>query len=64
MYIVASYYSACGKRKKNEDTVSVSEFGDSLLALAADGLGGHRGGDRASHLAIQKIQDAIWNVLA
>lgn len=61
MNIDISYYSAIGGRKVNEDTVSVLESGNALLALVADGLGGHGGGDAASQCAVSAINSELQN---
>src|SRR6185312_2694636 len=53
-------------RSRNEDSVLV-EPADSVdlqshgwLGIVADGLGGHRRGDVASHLAVQTTRDAFY----
>ena len=57
-----TYYSAIGDRAINEDTVSVLESGNSLLAIVADGLGGQGGGDTASQCAVSLINGELQNV--
>lgn len=57
MNISASYYSAKGGRPTNQDAISLLEGQDTILAMVADGLGGHEDGDKAAKLAIQKINE-------
>jgi serine/threonine protein phosphatase PrpC len=45
------------KRKRNEDSLLVSE--KHHLYVVADGMGGHRGGDVASKLAVEALQRAF-----
>ena len=40
------------KRSNNEDAYAVSHLGSGLLAVVADGMGGHHGGEIASELAV------------
>ena len=53
--------SECGPiREKNEDSVFPSVSGSTtevFYAAVCDGLGGHKGGNIASKLAIEQIQD-------
>ncbi len=56
-----AYYSAQGNREMNEDSVSVLEFGNSVLALVADGLGGHGGGAEASRCVIASVNADLQN---
>ncbi len=53
--------SECGPiREKNEDSVFPSVSGSTtevFYAAVCDGLGGHKGGDIASKLAVEQIQD-------
>lgn len=44
----SAFYSQPGGRPTNEDSVAVLRYGECLLALAADGLGGMGNGDVAS----------------
>ena len=48
--------SCFGSRKYNEDSIFIAIYKKNILAIAADGLGGHGGGDIASSLAIKSIQ--------
>ena len=52
MKISLSYYSGIGRRKKNEDSMSAVEVKNGILALVADGLGGHQNGEYASREAV------------
>ncbi|MDD4775919.1 MAG: protein phosphatase 2C domain-containing protein, partial [Syntrophomonas sp.] len=44
-------------RKRNEDSFSIDE--DQGIFIVCDGMGGHRGGDVASQLAVQTIRDHL-----
>ena len=51
-------YSDVGGRAENEDTIEViSDTDKGLLAMVADGLGGHGGGKQASQAAIESLQN-------
>lgn len=52
-----SYISECGGRVVNEDSVAVSYNGEKLFLAIADGLGGHGGGDIASKIAAETIDE-------
>ena len=55
MHADVSYYSSIGGRKNNEDSLSLLENGQNLIAVVADGLGGHASGEIASHLAVKTV---------
>lgn len=44
-----------GERDYQEDTFSIRVFGDDILLLLCDGMGGHVGGKQASSLAIEQF---------
>ncbi len=48
-----------GPRKYNQDRVAYSYSKDSLLAVLADGMGGHENGDIAAQIAITTLTDAF-----
>lgn len=47
------------KRTENEDNYLVNEA--LKLFLVADGMGGHVGGDYASSLAVNTMEEVLWN---
>lgn len=55
MDINISYYTSKGRRQNNEDSVSLMEGGSSLLAIVADGLGGHDDGEIASGQVVTSL---------
>lgn len=59
MKISVSYYSEIGGRDKNEDAVSMLEANDTVLALVADGLGGHSAGEVASATAVKSMNGSL-----
>ena len=61
MDISVSYYSAIGTRDNNEDAVAIQECQNGLLALVADGLGGHARGEVASGIATSVISQQLLN---
>lgn len=52
-------YTDCGKRGNNEDRHRIQITPDSMLAVVADGLGGHANGEVASKLVVDTIFDAL-----
>ena len=63
MRYIQSYYTDNGvKRKNNQDSLALikaeTEFGEVLLALVCDGMGGHQSGEVASKVIIKKF--AKW----
>lgn len=52
-------FTAVGGREKNEDAIKIVQNSDLFLALAADGLGYHGGGDIASMTAVEEIERCI-----
>ena len=56
-----SYYTHQGQRVNNEDYASFKPINNSLLAVVADGLGGHKNGAEASHLAVDSLIQTLSN---
>lgn len=55
-YLKAAGGQIKGERRRQEDAWRVERFGDDeVLALVADGLGGHPAGDVASHEAVREF---------
>lgn len=48
-------YTDIGKRGNNEDSLGLQRRKNSLLAVVADGLGGHANGEVASRIAVDTI---------
>jgi serine/threonine protein phosphatase PrpC len=48
-----------GGRPANEDSYTIVPLPNGYLIAVADGIGGHKGGDRASSLAISTLRDYI-----
>lgn len=59
MKLNSSYYTEKGSRANNEDAVFVRENDVEILAIAADGLGGHADGEVASNLAVSTISQFL-----
>lgn len=55
MTITYAGYSDIGKRANNEDAYNVLQDNSSLIAIVADGLGGHANGEVASKIAADYI---------
>src|SRR5205809_3428879 len=64
--LTGAYKTDVGKqREQNEDNpyMLISEDRDRGLFIVADGMGGYQAGEVASHLAVQKISEALKNLL-
>ncbi len=61
MNVNYSEYSDIGGRRVNEDMVQITCHPDCVLAMVADGLGGHGNGDVASRLAVSTISEVTRN---
>ena len=57
-------YTDIGGRQVNEDAVAVLTPPLGILAVVADGLGGHGGGDIASHLCVDAIRERLKDMKA
>ena len=51
--------SRIGRRKSNQDRLAYCYSRDALLMVVADGMGGHRHGEVAAHLAVHSIAEAF-----
>ena len=58
------YITDPGKvRERNEDSVSIVENGSNeVMLIVADGMGGHKDGQVASHIALDLIVDRFKNI--
>ena len=52
-------YTDIGRRSNNEDSLGIQYVDNSLIAVVADGLGGHANGEIASKLAVDALFDYI-----
>lgn len=52
-------YSDIGKRGNNEDACNLVQNGDTLIAIVADGLGGHANGEIASKIAVSMVPQLL-----
>lgn len=59
MELSISHYTATGKRENNEDALALVKNDASLLAVVADGLGGHDDGEIASGQVISTLKRLI-----
>lgn len=59
MEISISYYTDKGMRQNNEDAIAVTPSEHVVLALVADGLGGHDNGEIASGQAVDTINNLL-----
>lgn len=57
-----AHYSVIGGRAANEDRVGCVERGRSLLMVAADGLGGHSGGEVAAQTLSETVLRVFQNI--
>lgn len=55
MHLLTAHISKAGGRAENQDHCAHRQEGDAYLWVVADGLGGHRGGEIASHLAVDAV---------
>ena len=52
-----------GDRKRQEDRYVIRQIGGLVVAMVADGLGGHPCGDRAAQLAVDTVGESIQRTL-
>ena len=55
----AAYYSEAGGRPTNQDCADMVQKDNQLLLVVADGVGGYRGGERASQIAVDTVRDVF-----
>ena len=58
-YLYAKY-SDIGDRQTNEDNLGTQSWNNTLLAVVADGLGGHSNGEIASQIAVDTILNKLY----
>ncbi len=61
MEISRAMLTKAGGRKRNEDYCGCYAKDGLLCAVLADGLGGHRGGEKASRTVVQQVLEAFGN---
>ena len=59
MEFTLAAYTAVGKRYNNEDSVAAERVDGGLLAVVADGLGGHSFGEQASREAVRVLFEQL-----
>lgn len=59
MEFTLAAYTAVGKRHNNEDSVTAERVDGGLVAVVADGLGGHSFGEQASREAVRVIFEQL-----
>ncbi len=59
MLIESAQLSLVGDREENQDRVDVVSRGDSVLAIVADGMGGHHAGAEAAQVAVASMVEAF-----
>ena len=62
MKVDSAELSLVGNRQENQDRVSVIADAESLLLVAADGMGGHAGGARAAEVTVETLRKAFFDV--
>lgn len=58
-YLYAKY-TDIGARQTNEDSLGIQSWNSTLLAVVADGLGGHSNGEIASRIAVDTILSKLY----
>lgn len=59
MKLSAAFDSRIGGRRRNEDAAAITAAGAVLLAVVADGMGGHNHGDVAARVAVESLITAF-----